>query len=478
MTKTKILILYGVIFLAGVFACDNYSPALAASYTVCNSGCDYTTIAAAHTAITTGAANTITVKATYTANETVTISKSGAIDANRLTLQVNTGDTINIKGISVSGNYVTVNGFHISNATPTADAGAYTAWIGVSGNYVTISNNYLVAAALASEVAIGVAVSNGNCVSGAVTNLIFSGNDISNVGGNTDNAGQGGVSVVSLANNSLYFNNYFHSCSADVFYIWGHDTIFRGNEVANFADATNHGDFFQTFDTDGDDTAHCPAYNIIIEKNFVHDSKMQPGNVETDGSSQLHDWIIRNNVFATIMYTMNVGIPYVQIYNNTFYNVGYYGALAVSVMTGGNFPGDHCTIKNNIFIGGTQSDYYAGIYDGSGAVSFTAANNYVASLTYTGKDNRYPGTNDVNGGNPHLVNVGSTAVASNFSVTSSSTILIDHALTISGLTPSSFNFTDDYVGTTRGATWDIGAYEYTGASDTTPPAAPMGLMVN
>jgi hypothetical protein len=137
-------------------------------------------------------------------------------------------------------------------------------------------------------------------------------------------------------------------------------------------------------------------------------------------------------------------------------------------------------VRNNIFVG--VSDPARATYGwysfAAGAIisASTFDYNYVASNaahSYSAKTNFQTGdleAHGVNGGNPYFVNDGGTA-ASDYALTALSTILIGKGANLSS------SFTNDYSNAVR-STWDIGAYEYVGASDTTPPAAPSGLSVS
>jgi hypothetical protein len=111
------------------------------------------------------------------------------------------------------------------------------------------------------------------------------------------------------------------------------------------------------------------------------------------------------------------------------------------------------TVKNNIFLNHASTSSNTGWYelcsDGGGS---TADYNYVANLDFTQKTG-FSETHGVNGGNPHISNLGGTA-AIDYSLTSSSTLLINAGVDLSTI------FTTDYAGNTRTGTWDIGAYEY------------------
>jgi len=84
------------------------SLAFGATFSVCNSGCDKTTIALALAECTTGTANTITVQDVYSTESTVTITKSGAGVGNEIVITAS--GQLGPKFV-IKGSYVKITGF-------------------------------------------------------------------------------------------------------------------------------------------------------------------------------------------------------------------------------------------------------------------------------------------------------------------------------------------------------------------------------
>lgn len=102
------------IFLIIAFILIYCSPAWATTKTVCDSGCDHTTIAAALTAVGNGT-HTITVQGTYTGLENITISNSGTDASNRL--RIIASGTQTVKAFMVNGSYLSIEGFTFDKLT-------------------------------------------------------------------------------------------------------------------------------------------------------------------------------------------------------------------------------------------------------------------------------------------------------------------------------------------------------------------------
>lgn len=422
----------------------------AANKTVCNSGCDYTTIAAALTAVGSGN-HTITVQAPYSANENVIISTSGVSATAPLTITVRTGDSVTVQSFAITGNYVTVNGFQITYS----NAGAF--GIEVTGSYVTISNNRINYTATSAGGNDPIAVLIGYPPT-YPTGVTVSGNYVT--GKYIHNAFR------CYATNSLFENNEVEGIGGDFAYIWGHDNTFRSNYYHGVVDNGTgvHPDFFQTYG-DGE-----PSYNIVIERNLGIDQGFcQPCNLSIDGQSNVHDWVFRDNVFVNFAGACNVGIPNVSFYNNTFYNcntvnndhcIGFFEGTPSS-----GFYGPGGIVKNNIFIGSTRNN--AGWYSGSGQSVPTADYNYVAGLPpgFAAKTG-FSEAHGINGGDPKFANL----AAWDFHLQQGSPA-IDKGVALSG-----FNYDRDGVSKPQGSAWDIGAYEYVSdGGGSGPPSSPKNL---
>jgi hypothetical protein len=440
----KKIMVQGVLILICILL---YTNADAASYTVCDSGCNYTTIAAALAGAGNGN-NTVTVKTPYSANEAVTVSQSGTNASSVFTLTAIAGATINIKNVYVTGNYVTVHGFTLGGTTYTVD-GAY---IEVAGTYVTISNNTL---NMGGSETFGIMTYNGSTLV-----------DHSTLIGNTlilpANGNLGNKFFEMHGTNSSILNNNASGGGPDFCYMFGNHNLVQGNVWTSSATAstTNHPDFIQTFG-DGEGSAY-----ITVNANFAHDVYGQPCNLSSDGyTTGMGPYTFTNNVFINMAGACNAGIPNLSFYNNTFYNVDYANANAeIGFLYGSGFTGSGGIVENNIFIADFSQAGYAWASGYTGAGDY----NYYATTSWGTRSGAPSETHGINGGNPHLVNAGGTTAGS-YNLTSASTNLIGKAINQDSI------FTNDYAGNTRPSSgaWDIGAFEFTATANQPLPNPPV-----
>jgi hypothetical protein len=178
----------------------------------------------------------------------------------------------------------------------------------------------------------------------------------------------------------------------------------------------------------------------------------------------------------------------VKIYNNTF-GAFYSGSNPISSCIAINDSATNIDIKNNIFSGCTSAGVTFGSECDTSLVTLDY-NFYSSELVRfingwngTSADCRslsachsVPFSQEANGktGDPKFnILPNGTLGHGDWQLQSSSTAING------GADLQSF-FDDDLnlVSRPRGSAWDIGAYEYAPASDTTPPAAPSGLSVN
>ncbi len=426
MKRNRILNQIGVFFVTLLIAC----PAWATSATVCDSGCDYTSISAAATALGSGN-HTITVQATYSGNEVVTISQSGTSAEAPFTVTSKTGDTITLRRIKVTGSYVVINGFSFVN---TENPGS-TGMTQITGSNCTVSNNRY-SGHLTNVPAIYT-----TSTAPYPENLTITGNYIESMGS---------VAIHFIANNSVISNNEFYNLQHDATRIYGTGNSFRGNYIHDCPADPNgdHQDIIQVIGNQG-----VTGSNNILENNFVINYYGQIANMSSDGTNALSDYTFRNNVFVNIAGATNIGIPNVAFYNNTFIlngtvNDGHVIQFAVA----GSWNGTGGIVKNNIFINSTRAAY--GWYTATSGYEPTASNNYVATPSSYAAKTGFSETGSVNGGNPLFVDIEGTD-SIDFSLQSGSPAREEGA----DLSESA-SFTTDILGNTRTGTWDIGAYEY------------------
>jgi len=437
------------------------SPALAASLTVCNRGCNYTTIASAISALTNQTANTITVKSPYSANERVTVNKAGASNSSRVVIVADTGYTPVTKGFLVKSNYVTVQGFEMTSCGASACAIA-------AADYVRfLKNNIHGSDGKGYRYEIGTDDSNtfrNYCV--------IQGNKIH---GSTSSSGYHLVDF--RCNNGIVDSNELYSCvDCDGIFFWGHDSVISNNYIHDltYGNGKNHSDHFQTFGDCGAAACHT-MYNYVIEKNFCVSTgaDLQPFNLEQSGQSGIHSITIRNNVFVNFGTQGNVGIPNMNIVNNTFIDVGTINKFAINVMYGRGWDSTNLVIKNNIFL----YTYNKPPFNADSRT--THSNNYVVRRSGS---NYYAvigwsETGGVYGGNPNFANYTGTDTCGTYNAITHKCSNFDVSLTESspakdkGADLSSIwsKATDrDGVSHPQGSAWDIGAYKFTSGGSSKP----------
>jgi hypothetical protein len=213
-------------------------------------------------------------------------------------------------------------------------------------------------------------------------------------------------------------------------------------------------DMFQTFGDNG-----WISNNIVIENNRFINSDGQLFNTSQDNVSGIHDYIVRNNVFANIRQNANFGLPNFYFYNNTLYNTGI-----LYLVTGGPgkpFNATNTVVTNNILVGvgGCSNTDYDNVYYNPSGLKLTKNNNFYSSCSGSALVRYSTEAGGVNGGNANFSNVQSN----DFSIKSPSPV-IDAGVTLSG-----FNY--DIRGGSRSssARWDIGAYEFAAGLIPEPP---------
>lgn len=419
------------VILSVIFLC---SPAWATTKTVCDSGCDNTTIAAALTAVGNGA-HTITVQGTYTGAESITISQSGTDASNRLTIQASGTQTV--KRFMITGSYLMIDGFTFDGHTGQYDGMVQ---LGSSVSYVTIRDGFFNNTGVSTGVhPIVCKTAAGGTPSPIPDNILIDNNEFD---------GQTYYIGINMTN-STFSNNIVHDNAegTDAMWIFGHDNLIDGNEFYNIDEVgETHTDIVQTAGTVSD-----TSYNITWNGNYIHDNVAQGGNLTNDTKADLRDWTFTNNIYANMTYRFNVGISGAKFYNNTFYNCATDGGNFLSMFDNAGADCADQVIKNNIFIGGTTAS--TGWYGSDCVATLDADYNYVATMTTYAEKTGFSEAHGVNGGDPHLFNIGA-GTAAGYALTENSTILIGKGVNMYSL------FTDDYAGTTRAdAAFDIGAYD-------------------
>jgi hypothetical protein len=476
-----------IILLLIIFFPLNALATLATSVTVCDSGhgCTYTTIAAALTAVGNGN-HTITVKAPYSANENITISKSGTGVGSELIIQANTGDTITVQGFTINASYVIIKGLRFYS--PASGRGIYA--VTNNSDYITLDGNTFTGA---SNRCRSIEQDNMTLDHWTIKNNLFTG----------ANHGCGEPDIMWTASYSLIEDNEQTAHSSDFMYIWGQYIVIRNNKQHDAASADDGYDFLQTFSyncSSGDSTHY--AHHIVIEGNEQYNEYFGADGYQTFVMSEncgnltyyeanYHHWSFRNNIAYNIAVQGNFAIPYVQILNNLFYYCNHYNQDNALDFYNENSKG-HCTnmqIFNNIFIGNgnNSNNGWFGKKDATWPTGMQADYDYIAktpnytSYTSFATDNWTNGgweAHGVNGGNPYFVDFSNH----DYHLTANSTVLIDKGKDLSGSESAqqigasnlsysnwtTFNYDKDGNIRPAGA-WDIGPYQYNTSEVPQPP---------
>jgi PKD repeat protein len=385
-----------------------------------------------------------------TYNERVNETTSGSA-GNTIIYQVNTGNTVTCKGFTISGSYITVDGFKVD-----ADANDSTTGRGfyVSGDYVTIKNCYV------TECPWGGIFLNQNSSYG----YIFNNRCYHN--------GQNGIEVWGshhlIENNEVWESVQYHpqggpssGADADGMRFHGDNHTFRGNwihEPALMSDPYNsdpHIDCFQTYTTAPNKLA---GSYCTFEKNHCRHyvSGMFTFMIEGSQSYPAHHITIKNNLFEV---GSGIALPSgyythdIYIYNNTFIGDPSLGAgYAITVRSI-----DTVQLKNNI-----TTNYKGGhryVENGTNiVVDYNCAYNTDGSNPSATPG---PQSHEQWAKDPKFVNL----AGRNFHLQSSSPC-IDVGTSVSQVN-------DDYDSESRpqGPAFDIGADEYAGTTSTLTASA-------
>ena len=267
----------------------------------------------------------------------------------------------------------------------------------------------------------------------------------------------------------LIVNCLFHDTDNDdaFFFVWGKNITIRGNTMTNcqnsgYTSLGIHADFIQTFAF----SSSAMSSNVVIEQNKILNSNVQcfmlnAANTGITQSPNIRNWEIRNNIFAGSVQSGFIDMPYVNVYNNIFYKWGTANAFAFQIGSAA-YPsawanGDNVTIRNNIFLACNASEAATwGWFSKAYGTNTIADHNYFGGINYAAKSVSETGM--VNGVNPRFVNES----AYDFHLQTNS------PLKDAGVAIASFNSDKDGVSRPQGSAWDIGPYEMSSSSSSSP----------
>jgi hypothetical protein len=365
-------------------------------------------------------------------NETVTTTKNGTT-GNRITFKAS--GVTKITSFHLDHSFVTVDGFTIINNEIVITNGSNCEVLNnhISKGWINVNYQY------------------------APTGCLIKGNHLDLM---VSPGGDAPQIQIFGTNHIVEANEIGPSSDIDAFRIFGHGSVIRNNYIHDITyspGSTAHMDGFQTFGDNG-----WESYNIIIENNRFINSQGQLFNTSQDNVASIHDYIVRNNVFAHFNQNANFGLPNFYFYNNTLYDTGI--LYQVTGGPGKAFNASNVVVKNNILIGvgGCANNQLANVYNNPSNLPLTRANNFYATCTGASMID-FSNTTDPGGVNGGVINF--TNVAANIFTLKSPSPAINAGATLSG-----FNYDLASVARPQGVAWDIGAYEYSSTAPAQNPA--------
>jgi hypothetical protein len=245
----------------------------------------------------------------------------------------------------------------------------------------------------------------------------------------------------------------------DCFRPFGDNHIIRKNYIHDMTSGGGHTDIFQIFNDNG-----WRVRNLLFEKNFINGWEGQAWMVDVTNDAEYIT--IRNNVFINVRQAGQSYCPYTKVFNNTFINSATQNCWMIMLRgQDGRGHARHSEVKNNIFYE-TGCHNNSGWYTLDGDTESTFEGDY--NLVYPAKrSSSFVEAHGINGEDPQFIDVAGT----NYRLSSSSPA-IDGGIVIS-------SFNDDHDGNARtyGASWDIGAFEFTD-SNSNSPSSPQNIRIS
>lgn len=397
--------------------------------------------------------------------ENVTISTSGT-SGNPITYKGAGNTTYFARYVTVSANYIVMDGFRVGHPTRLRDSGTSTSMVVTGSN--NAFKNFLHDPDNIPEGVYGIGVIS---IEGSASY-----NTVENFEARETDWASMFLLGSSTSHNTIQNGTVHDVYDVDVFRPMGTYQTIKNIEVYGgicYEWPEQHMDFFQIV---GDSAG--TTHDIVFENNYVHDLDANIGFTSEDTNTNTYGLTFRNNIFKNVAGELRIGIQNVKIYNNIFDTVGtgstcgiddYVGVINVGGSTS-VFNNTGLEIKNNLFILSIRPQ---SVYSGGGPQAVTWANNAYLTLTYTANDYYRDAGGDsvqitdvgkVTSGDPLLTNPSS----GDFTISSAESPLVNAGTTIA-------TFDVDRLGASRpnGVAWDIGPYEYeaSGGDSTDPTLA-------
>ncbi len=442
---TILILLFSFPVFAATYYADNSmaGDCTSSDYSIANRTCTgsdgnaYNTIAEA-IAVATTASDVVSIRAG-------TYNVAVASGANNTTIQAYNAEAVLVDRVTVSHNYVTVDGITFKNA---GLGDGSTAGIVITGTNNTVQNCTVTGVSLYTTAGSYGAKIGGS--SNTVTGCTFNGgtNYVGTHTGSNDSAdlvdstkswtvnelqgkyvqnyGQSGALkrvyntsitsntsdtvVATLSSSSDWDTGDIYMVGAGLYtVVWnvGTSNTFSNNTIKNLADTekvfmfngncdngTFVGNEIYSLQWSGTTYVHPDIFQRVkptsgdyncryglIHKNYFHDLDSQVGIFETDDANETIGWIFRNNVLANVTQAQMFADT---IINNTYFNCGGGDSASDKRIVS---IGDAQTAKNNVFIAANTTANLTGVgLPSSCTGTMSVENNYYGMVDYSQRD--------------------------------------------------------------------------------------------
>ncbi len=393
-----------------------------------------------------------------------------------------TGSSGNISNIEISNCILHDNWNHQNEGSTWVYPIAVAGWESGNMDTVRIINNTVYNAYHE-----GIILYTGNISSaGSASNIIVRGNTVYNTGEGSDKTYGAGLLIKNkIYNSTIEFNHFYNNYVGIQFetngVVNGHPTgiIIRHNLIRNnLYGLLTYNDGNYAFDFE--------AYSNL----FINNGESGGITPYNHGSGGSNFWIATNGIYTGSVF---------KIYNNTFFIAGNAAGYNFLINLAQDIGSPTLDLRNNIFysddvtcihdmLGGKITTKNYNLYYRTSGASDTVINN--GGSTYTRSTVTNWDSNAQNA-NPNFKNTsnlpidfsgiyGINMIPNTDGLSISAGSAIDTGINLGTSYNGAVNFSGTNLGLARpqGVAYDIGAYEYVGTYDTTPPAAPSEVVVN